>query len=260
VHRLRSSNGGGMRLMCALGLVATLIGCQAGPNNPLAPSRSDAGDASTGAPADIRLGSAAALVPEVCRGGPGGFPCWTPGSRPPTGPQRGLITFDFAGTISYLPPPFDQGAFALGQAVSGSYTFLAEAADQDPSPGVGFYENVTGFTFSIPAANYSGSASPGSRLGFIEILDDEDGARDRYVASMTAPDQNVSGPVVPWGTLNRLAIVLRDRTTLAFSSDALPLVPPSLTDFASGHEFFVGFTGAFGTGEFGVTLTSLTLR
>jgi hypothetical protein len=96
--------------------------------------------------------------------------------------------------------------------------------------------------------------------GFIELLNDEDGVRDRYVVSMTAPDQMVSGTAVAVGTLVRLALVLRDRTTLALSSDALPLSPPSLSDFAAGHEAFIGFSGSWGTGELAVTLTSLTTQ
>ena len=264
MRRIRSSNRVCLRSLAALSLVAlAALGCQSGPTNPLAPGASAVTEvAPTASPAASRPGSGAASAApdQVCRGGPGGFPCWTPGSRPPTGPQpqSGLITFDFTGTVSHVPDPISGGPFAIGQAVSGSYTFDPAAADQDPSAGIGLYDNVTSFNVSIPAANYSGTASPASQPGFIEILDNEDGVRDRYVVSMTAPNQNVSGPSVAGATLTRLAIVLRDRTTLAVSSDALPLVPPSLSDFAFGHEFFAGFTGASGIVEMGVTLTSLT--
>jgi anaerobic glycerol-3-phosphate dehydrogenase len=125
---------------------------------------------------------------------------------------------------------------------------------------VGLYETVTAFNVSIPAANYSAAASAGTRRGEIEILDNEDGVRDRYVVDMSAPDQNVSGPAVAGMTLERLAIVLRDRTTLAVSSDALPAIPPLLSDFAFGHELFMGFAGPMGSIELGATLTSLTTQ
>jgi hypothetical protein len=168
------------------------------------------------------------------------------------------ITFNFTGTISSVPEPLGGGPFSVGQTVSGSYTFNPVANDQDPSSVTGVYENVIGFDVSIPDASYSGSAFVGSKPGQITILNNQDGVRDRYVASMSAPDQNMSGPSVAGADLTRLAIVLRDQTTLAFSSDALPLSPPSLSDFAFGTEAFVGFEGNFGTVEMSVSLTSLT--
>jgi hypothetical protein len=243
-----------------LALVATAA-CQSGPRNPTGP------DAVTGnqvVPPAFQSGpitQTSALRPDrVCRGGPGGSPCWTPGSSPPTGPQSGseLMTFEFAGTISYLPPPLDTGPFAVGQAANGSYTFDPTVSDEDPSTVVGMYRGLVAFNISVPGASYVASAAPGAQPGFIEILNNEDGVRDRYVASMTAPDQALSGTTVPFGTLARLAIVLRDRTTLAFSSDALPLTPPLLSDFASGQEAFIGFEGSWGSGELAITLSSLS--
>jgi hypothetical protein len=169
-----------------------------------------------------------------------------------------VITFNFTGTISPVSGGPRVGPFVDGQTVSGSFTFESVAVDQDPSLVVGLYENVTSFNISIPDAGYFATASPGSRPGFVEVLDNQDGMRDRYVVSMTAPDQSLSGTPVAGATLNRLAIVLRDRTTLALSSDALPLVPPSLSAFPDGT-FFLGFSGGFGSTEMGGTLTSLTL-
>ena len=253
-----------MRAVGVLCLVA-VAGCQLAPKNPAGP---DVIAANGSVPLVLQRhtipSTTASVRPDqVCRGGPEGSICWTPGNRPPTGPQpgQGLLTFEFTGTVSYLPDPLGNGPLALGQAVSGSYTFDPTATDQDPSSiVVGLYESVTAFNVSIPVANYSASASAGTRRGHIEILDNEDGVRDRYVVDMSAPEQNVSGPGVAGMTLDRLAIVLRDRTTLAVSSDALPLTPPLLSDFAFGHELFIGFTGPSGTIELGATLTSLTTQ
>lgn len=104
--------------------------------------------------------------------------------------------------------------------------------------------------------------------GRLEVWNDEGGAdgvrRDRYLASMRAPDQSLSGPAVAGAPLTRLAILLRDRGTVeappaAFSSDDLPLVPPSLAAFTIETSLIIGFdTGAAGPGELFATLTSLT--
>jgi hypothetical protein len=170
-----------------------------------------------------------------------------------------VVTFNFTGTISYVPVELSGGPIAPGQTFSGSFTFDATATDEDPSPVVGLYQNLIAFEVSIPGAAYEATASPGLGPGSIEILDDEEGARDRYVADMQTPGQNLIGTAVSIGTLERLAIVLRDSVThSAFSSDALPIVPPSLSDFPTGTALFLGFSTALGGLEIGGTLASLT--
>lgn len=170
------------------------------------------------------------------------------------------ITFNFTAVINRVFESLSSGPFAPGQTVSGSFTFDSTATDQDPSPVVGLYRNVIRFEYSVPAANYHATATAGASPGFIEVLDNEDGVRDRYVVSMGRPDQNVSGPDVAGHTLDHISIVLRDRTTFAVSSDALPLVPPALSDFAFGIEIGLGFDGPNVSGApVGAELTSLTL-
>jgi hypothetical protein len=169
------------------------------------------------------------------------------------------ITFNFTAVITRVFDTLSSGPFALGQTVSGSYTFSAAAVDQDPSPVRGLYWNVIRLEYAVPAANYAATATAGASPGFIEVLDNEDGVRDRYVVSM-GPGQIVSGPDVAGHTLDRIGIVLRDRTTLAVSSDALPLVPPALSDFAFGFEVNLSFNGPNVTGApVSAELTSLTL-
>ncbi len=170
------------------------------------------------------------------------------------------ITFNFTAVITRVFDSLSSGPFALGQTVSGSYTFDSAAGDQDPSPVVGLYRNVIRFEFSVPAANYHAIGVAGSSPGFIEVLNNEDGVRDRYVVSVENPGQNVTGPDVAGHTLNHISIVLRDRTTVAVSSDALPLVPPELAAFAFGIEVGLGFNGPNVTGApVSAELTSLTL-
>ncbi len=73
--------------VCCAGL--TLAGCQDRFGSPTAP-------------ASVAVqGSTAERPPMVCRGGPGGSPCWTPGLPPPTGPQPpGASVLTFNGTAA----------------------------------------------------------------------------------------------------------------------------------------------------------------
>ena len=170
------------------------------------------------------------------------------------------ITFNFTAVIDRIQVDGvdlpNEGSFAIGQAVTGSYSFDSTAIDEDQSSEVGLYRNVTRFEAIVPDANYHARTAAGSNLGFIEILDNQDGVRDRYVASAPGPFQIVSGVNLAGRPLDRLAVVLRDRTTLALSSDALPVVPPTLTDFASGTEVFLDFGPSAGVSA---ELTSLTI-
>lgn len=171
------------------------------------------------------------------------------------------ITFRFTGVITFVREPLTQGPFAVGQVVEGFYTFDSTAADVDPSEVVGRYENVVRMEYAIPAIGFVATASPGSLPGHIEVLNDEDDVRDRYGVHMTEPAQIVSGPDVAGQTLDGMSIVMRDRTTLAVDTDALPLVPPTLMQFADGAEIFLSYGGPFGGGDaVFAELTSLTVE
>jgi hypothetical protein len=170
------------------------------------------------------------------------------------------ITFKFTGVITLVREPLDQGGFAVGQVVEGSYTFVTPAADQDPSSVVGRYQNVVRMDYSVPAIGYTAVAVAGSTPGRVVVLNNDEGVRDRYVVSMGEPDQIVSGPDVAGHTLDGMSIVMRDRTTDAVSTDALPLVPPTTEQFADGAEIFLSYVGPFGGGDaIFAELTSLTV-
>jgi hypothetical protein len=171
-----------------------------------------------------------------------------------------LITFQFTGTVADVSGVrLGAGPFTAGQMVSGSYTFDAAALDELPWTDVlASYRAVTSFQVSIPAAAYAASGSPATSLGFIGVVNNHDGIRDEYVVLMSAPQQTLTGTAVADLRLDSLSIVLRDRTSLALTSDALPLVPPALSNFTFGTELFIDFVGPSGTETVYVTLTSLT--
>ncbi len=178
-----------------------------------------------------------------------------------------LITFDFTATVSSVPAALTGGPIVPGRTVTGSFTFDPTVSDSDPSEVFGVYRNLVGFEVAIPLAGYAAAGSPGTEPGRIEAWNDEGGSdgvrRDRYVVTMSTPGQTFSGPDVNGFPLIRLAIVLRDRGTVeepptAFTSDELPLVPPSLAAFPIGMDLILEFDTGGGPGETFSTLTSLT--
>ena len=158
-----------------------------------------------------------------------------PSSALPVAAQA--ITFNFTGTVTVVDVPllgegFD---FAVGQDVFGSYTFDSQAIDQDGSEVFGLYQNLIGFELSVPDANnYVAIASEGSSRGFIGVTNDEftdPFTRDMYRVGMDTPGQNISGNIGIYSP-TEISFILRDKQEAdAFSSTALPLVPPSVSDF-----------------------------
>ena len=121
------------------------------------------------------------------------------------------VTFGFTGSVT--DDPF--GLSSFGAPISGSYTFDSTATDaiaadpasaSYPSTGAGF-----GFSATVDGTPYavSGTLSIGILNAFV----------DQYLP--TADD----------GTLT-LGLFFEDATASAFFSDALPLAPPPLADFA----------------------------
>lgn len=104
--------------------------------------------------------------------------------------------------------------------MSGSYTFESASVDAAPAdPTFGHYDAVTASSISVNGVTSVGGAA------VIQVYNDY-GGRDYY--SMFSGNVTV-GPYV-----GRWSIGLYDFDTDAFASDALPVAPPSLSDFA--HE------------------------
>jgi hypothetical protein len=127
-----------LRLLAVLCFIAvTSVACQGGMSSPAAPS-----DTAGGTPA-----ATAARPSEVCRGGPGGFPCWTPGDAPPTGPQQtALISYDEAvsGDLSETQPFDLVGSVGVGANTIRGTTFASSDAG-------GLSLDIDSFSFDVPA-------------------------------------------------------------------------------------------------------------
>jgi hypothetical protein len=133
------------------------------------------------------------------------------------------LSFRFSGTITDIN--FDTGTpteFAVGDAISGIYTFEPAAIDANPDPNGGFYFNSVTSLLGL-AGNYSFYGPTGNIL----VLNNWGGAGDHYQVFSTNPNgSNVLG--LP---LSDVYMRFYDISAAVFSSDNQLLSPPDLTDF-----------------------------
>jgi hypothetical protein len=138
------------RVLVAVCLASvSLLACQGGSGHPLAPTALQqegslsVGASSSGAGALLQT---TARPGRVCRGGPGGSPCWAPGERPPTGPQRAaVVNYDesASGDLSgFLPYDF------VGVLGPGTNTIRGTTSSV---PGAGI--DIDSFAFEIPSGS-----------------------------------------------------------------------------------------------------------
>jgi hypothetical protein len=151
------------------------------------------------------------------------------------------LTFNFTGTISFVDPVIAGGPFAEGQAVSGSFTFDPTVTDENASPAIGHYTSVTQFRIDIPGAGYTATATPNTSRGFIDVRDNAGTDGDRYVVDVEPPEQVIAPATIAGMPQLWFTFLLRDRTGGALSSDALPVVPPSLANWEEAS-LLIGLT------------------
>jgi hypothetical protein len=165
--------------------------------------------------------------------------------------QAAPITFGFTGIVQSVVPALSS-TFHPGDAFSGSYTFESTTPDTDSSAGLGLYANaITDLTFTIAA--YTGGADCSSGPCDITVQDGLGGCAfpDCYIVTI-----NPTGPSVDGVQPTYFSFGLLDYSGLAFTNDALPLLPPDISRFST--LFVINFDDfAFGVeGQ----LTSLTLE
>lgn len=161
-----------------------------------------------------------------------------------TGAQAEVLTFQFTGTIQTVDPAL-ASSFAIGQAVSGSFSYdtttpgLIQASGQ---VGV-YYGAVTSAGLTAGAMQFSGQP-PAQPIDYVLVEDDyynRDGVR-MY--------RSVAGPLVQGLTPTQLYIQLWDPSMTAWTGVALP---QSLTMQALGTTYFAlsfGTPSRFVTGTF----------
>jgi hypothetical protein len=121
------------------------------------------------------------------------------------------ITFSFTGSVT--DDPF--GLSSFGAPIAGSYTFDSDATDAIPDPATGSYASSgAGFDFTVTVDGTTYSV-----MGGVTVNTVNDVGVDQY------------GVIGDDGSLI-LELSFEDGTQTALSSDALPLVAPTISGFA----------------------------
>ncbi len=136
--------------------------------------------------------------------------------------------------------------FAVGDSITGIYTFDSAAVDGVPEEDDHSEFAMTGFDFSVGTYSSSSFIS-----GIIHV-------RDAVATDIYDPEILFLGPHVLGLTPLALVLFLSDPTASGFSSDALPLEPPNLSDFSGTIRLFFS-DGLQDTGEVSATVNSLLL-
>lgn len=128
-------------------------------------------------------------------------------------------SFAFTGVVtavdSQLAPQF-----AVGQTISGNYTFDSAGIDTLADPSVGFYEDVLVAANAVFSNGYTVNRDPS---GVAElILVDNSNTPDLYDVFIP-----VNGALVNGASPDLLEFFLQDNNGTMLSSDDLPLTPPT---------------------------------
>jgi hypothetical protein len=156
--------------------------------------------------------------------------------------HAGSITFNFVGTVTQVPVDDLGSGIQPLNSITGSFTFDSTAIDAISGPTSGSYTSsgaAFGMTVVIGASAVSFSESGLLNLGILDSF------VDQYTVHATS-----TGLVMD--------LFFQDNTATSFSSDALPLTPPSLAAFAQ-RDFHLDETDVAGNEtQVDGTITSLT--
>ena len=161
-----------------------------------------------------------------------------------------LITFNFQAIVTSVATDLEvEGAFAVGQTISGSYTFNSATGDSsgagDANHGI-FDGALTALSFTVNG--YSGSLGVGVNQITVGLTG---GDADLYqVENRPFSGANVGDDSPPEGFILTVSTSAAD----VFATDALLLTPPDLSLFST-HEIVLQFED----GDVVANLTSLTL-
>ena len=133
------------------------------------------------------------------------------------------MKFFFEATITEVDDSLED-YFSIGDAISGYYTFDSETPDEYPGGSTGSYTDaVTDLLFTVGDNAYTGVSNQGD----ISVLNNSGAIAyiDAYFVrgDFSGPNVGVYAPV-------DFGISLYDHDGNMFSSIALPLVPPDLSD------------------------------
>ncbi len=149
--------------------------------------------------------------------------------------QAASISFSFSGSVGsvldgvFTPGGFGADGFSTSLPVSGGGSYNSNSTDANSSVNVGRYNNPIQ-DFSVSVGTHFASFAPGN--SFIRVTNSAAGAgSDIYELRVNG----LLGSAVNGYTPTSFLLELTDPTGTAFSSDALPSGPPSLSSFASSQ-------------------------
>lgn len=128
---------------------------------------------------------------------------------------------DDAGTLG--------GAIAVGDIVTGHYTYSLNTSDSNPDPTVGdYFHNRAPYGITLRAGGFVFQSDPSDTEFLVEIVNDLRSS-DRYI--LLSDYSNL--PLSNGALVEEMSWQLDDPTTTALSSDELPTEPPDLADWQS---------------------------
>lgn len=145
-------------------------------------------------------------------------------------------TFNFEGTVTTVPDQIS-ATFNTTQTITGSYTFESSQPDSDPAVNKGFYtDGITALNINIDG--YTATLHPLANDNYFDIEDMGFLNKDRYTLNVDPLANIVNGFNSSFFSLN-----LTDDDANAITGDALPDVPPDLSDFTSAR-WYISFENA----------------
>ena len=141
------------------------------------------------------------------------------------------ITFTFTGTVTEVGFEMGEdfsGPFRLGKSVTGSYTFTPDTPDNNASDSIGQYNNaLTNLHVVIGTSTGTYVASLGSGDNKIQVKNPDNFSYESYKVKGA-----FSGDPVTDHNPKSFKLELEHPNSDQFSTDSLPLTPPTLSAFA----------------------------
>ena len=149
--------------------------------------------------------------------------------------QAASIAFNFSGSVGnvfggvFTPQGFGADGFTTALPLSGGGTYNSNSTDTIAGSNIGRYNNPVQ-DFSVSVGTYFASFAPGN--SFIRVTNNAPGSgSDIYELRVNG----LLGSAVNGFTPTSFLLELTDPSGTAFSSDALPTGPPSLSSFADSQ-------------------------
>lgn len=140
------------------------------------------------------------------------------------------VTYGFTGSV-YLVSDSISSAIAVGDAVSGSFTFDDTVVGQTSSPGGVLDPSITYYpwiltAFDVRIGSYSASlGSVGEQRIF--VINDDASGRDRFLVELFPPTGASVGGLSPYG----LALNFQDNSGDVLQDGSIPLDASTLNKF-----------------------------